>query len=240
MDRKTVIVTGASQGIGAAIAHAYLREGFNVVANSRHIAYSSELQKSDQLLLVQGDVSDPDTGGFLVNAAVERFGSVDVLVNNAGQFNPKPFTSYTAADDAALAAVNINGFLLVTRAVIRHMVENKVRGNVITITASLAQQPLLSIPSAVPALTKGGLEAATRSLAIEYAARGIRFNVIAPGIVDTPMHEGTPREFLESLSPMGTISSADDIASAAVFLAGAGNITGEVLHVDGGAHAGRW
>ena len=240
MHTKTAIVTGASQGIGVAITRAYLREGFNVVANSRHIAYSSELQKTDQLLLVQGDVSDPDTGDLLVNAALERFGSVDVLVNNAGQFNPKPFTSYTAADYAALAAVNINGFLLVTRAVIRHMIERKVRGNVITITASLAQQPLLSIPSAVPALTKGGLEAGTRSLAIEYDARGKLFNAIAPGIVDTSMHQGTPRKFRESLSPMGTISSADDIASAAVFLAEARNITGEVLHVDGGARAGRW
>lgn len=240
MIQKTVIVTGASQGIGAGITRAYLKEGFNVVANSRHIAYSSELPGSEQLVMMQGDISDPAVGEALVKVAIERFGSLDVLVNNAGQFIAKPFTSYTEAEDAALVAVNIRGFLQVTRAVVRHMVEQKVRGNVITVTASIAEQPLLSIPSVVPALTKGGLEAATRSLALEYAAHGIRFNAIAPGIVETPMHVGTPRELLESLSPMGTICSVEDIASAAVFLATARNITGEILHVDGGAHAGRW
>ncbi|HLI77554.1 MAG TPA: SDR family oxidoreductase [Acidobacteriaceae bacterium] len=237
--RKTAIVTGASQGIGAAITKLLLGSGYNVVATSRHITTANALPPSDRLALIEGDISHESTATEVVRTALQSFGSVDVLVNNAGIFISKPFTEYTRTDFGVLSSINAEGFLHTTQTVIREMLKQDRGGSVVTITASLAEQPLSSVPASYAMLFKGGLEAITRSLAIEYAPAHIRFNAVAPGIVDTPMHAQAPKDFLRSLSPMGTIADADEIASAVLFLCSAPSITGEVLRVDGGTHAGR-
>lgn len=239
MALSTAIVTGASQGIGSAITKQLLADGYNVVATARHATSSKNLAPSQQLTIVDGDISHVDTGERLVQTALERFGSIDVLVNNAGVFISKPFTEYTLNDYDKLATVNVEGFLHTTRCVVQQMLKQGRGGSVVTVTASLAQQPLAAVPASYAALFKGGLEAITRSLAIEYASAKIRFNAVAPGIVDTPMHTHAPKEFLRSLSPMGTIAEPAEIASAVLFLCTAPSITGEILRVDGGTHAGR-
>jgi NAD(P)-dependent dehydrogenase (short-subunit alcohol dehydrogenase family) len=175
-----------------------------------------------------------------VETAISRFGSIDAVVNNAGIFFAKPFTEFTAEDFEALSTVNLKGFLHVTQGSVKQMLTQKKGGSVVTITASQVVNPIAGLPASVPMITKGGLEAATRSLAIEYAKEHIRFNAVAPGIVDTPMHVNNPKDFLKTLSPMGTISSVNDIVDAIVYLTEARNVTGEVLHVDGGSHQGRW
>jgi NAD(P)-dependent dehydrogenase (short-subunit alcohol dehydrogenase family) len=237
---KTVIVTGASQGIGAGVVQAFLDRGYNVVANSRNITSSGAFRPSEKLALVDGNIGEAAVAAKVVDTAIAKFGSIDALVNNAGIFFGKPFTEYTAEDFKALSSVNLEGFLYVTQGSVRQMLAQKSGGSVTSITTSLVVNPIAGMTASVPMITKGGLEAVTRSLASEYAREHIRFNAVAPGIVDTPMHAKNPKDFLKTLSPMGTISSVSDIADAVVYLTEAGNITGEVVHVDGGSHQGRW
>ena len=238
--RKTVIVTGASQGIGAAVANLFIDRGYNVVANSRRITQKNELQRSDNLALVDGDIAHAATAEKIVATAVKRFGSVDALVNNAGIFFTKPFTDYTIDDFRALSATNLDGFIHVTQRAIKQMLAQNDGGSIVTITATIADHPLAPLTASVPMITKGGLNAISRSLAMEYAKQGIRVNAVAPGVVDTPLLAGAPKEFLQSLSPLGQIGASRDIAEAVLYLSEASQITGEVLHVDGGAHLGKW
>jgi NAD(P)-dependent dehydrogenase (short-subunit alcohol dehydrogenase family) len=237
---KTVIVTGASQGIGAAVARAFLDRGYNVVANSRSISKSGAFQASDQLALVDGNIGESAVAAKIVDTAITKFGSIDGLVNNAGIFFTKAFTEYTTEDFNALSSVNLEGFLYVTQGAVKQMLSQKSGGSVVTITTSLVVNPIGGVTASVPMITKGGLETVTLNLASEYAKEHIRFNAVAPGIVDTPMHATDPMDFLKTLSPMGVISDAKDIAEAVVYLTEARYVTGEVLHVDGGAHVGRW
>ncbi len=238
--RGTIIATGASQGIGAGVVQAFLERGYNVVANSRNIVNSGTFRVSDKLALVAGNIGDAGVAAKIVETAITRFGSIDALVNNAGIFIGRPFTEYTEEDWEALSTVNLNGFLYVTQGSVEQMLAQNRGGSVVSITASSVVNPIAGVPGSVPMITKGGVEAATRSLAIEYAKQHIRFNAVAPGIVDTPMHTNESKDFLKTLSPMSTISSVSDIADAVVYLTEARNVTGEVLHVDGGAHQGRW
>jgi NAD(P)-dependent dehydrogenase (short-subunit alcohol dehydrogenase family) len=238
--RKTAIVTGASQGIGAGIVKAFVERGYNVVANSRRVTQSTEIAPSDRVALVDGDIGDPAMAARVVETAQARFASIDVLVNNAGIFFTKAFTDYTAADFRSLVATNLEGFLYVTQRTIRQMLTQETRGSIVTITAALARNPIRGITAAAPMITKGGLETVTQHLAMEYAKDGIRVNAVAPGVVYTPMNRNTPRDLMESLSPMGRPSTVTDITDAVMFLTDAATVTGHVLHVDGGAHFGRW
>ena len=238
--QKTIIVTGASQGIGAGVAQAFLNRGYNVVANSRNIGKSGAFKASEQLELVDGNIGDSAVAAKVVETAITKFGSIDGVVNNAGIFFAKPFTEYTTEDFKNLSSVNLEGFLYVTQGAVKQMLAQKSGGSVVTITTSLVVNPIAGVTASVPMITKGGLEAVTRSLASEYAKEHIRFNAVAPGMVDTPMHANDPKDFLKSLSPLGTISSVEEIADATVYLTEAGNVTGEVLHVDGGSHTGKW
>jgi NAD(P)-dependent dehydrogenase (short-subunit alcohol dehydrogenase family) len=238
--RKTVVVTGASQGIGADIAHLFIERNYNVVANSRRISHTSKLPRSDHLALVDGDIGDSATAHQIVATAVDRFGSVDALVNNAGIFFPKPFTEYTPEDIGVLLATNVHGFIYTTQLVIKRMLAQKAGGSIVSITATIAEHPIAGFSASIPMITKGGINAISRSLAMEYAQQGIRVNVVAPGVVDTPLLKDVPREFLRSLSPIGQIPIAHDIATAVLYLTEANQVTGEVLHVDGGMHVGRW
>lgn len=238
--KGTVIVTGASQGIGAGLVQAFLERDYSVVANSRHITSSSPFRDSDQLALVDGNIGEMAVAAKVVDTAIARFGSINALVNNAGIFFPKHFTEFTAEDFETLSTVNLKGFLFVTQGSVKQMLKQKTGGSVVSITASQVVNPIAGVLASVPMITKGGVEAITRSLASEYAKEHIRFNAVAPGIVDTPMHVNSPKDFLKTLSPMGTISSVGDIVDAVIYLTEAHNVTGEVLHVDGGAHQGRW
>ena len=238
--QKTVIVTGASQGIGAAVVKAFLERGYNVVGTSRSATKSAELKASDKLVLADGDIGQEATAQKVVQAAIHKFGSIDAVVNNAGIFSAKPFTDYSAADFHALVSTNLEGYLYITQLAVKQMLAQKSGGSVVSITTSLVENPIYGVSASVPMITKGGLDAITRSLASEYAKEHIRFNAVAPGIVDTPLHKDNPKDFLKTLSPMGTISTSEDIASAVVYLTESRQITGEVLHVDGGAHNGRW
>jgi NAD(P)-dependent dehydrogenase (short-subunit alcohol dehydrogenase family) len=238
--QKTVIVTGASQGIGAAVVRAFLERGYNVVGTSRNATTSAELEASDKLALVDGDIGQETTAREAVNTAIQKFGTVDAIVNNAGIFLAKPFTDYSAADFSALVSTNLEGYIYITQFAVKQMLAQKSGGSVVGITSSLVENPIGGLPVSLPMITKGGLEAITRSLASEYSKEHIRFNAVAPGVVDTPLHKNNPKDFLKTLSPMGTISTAEDIASAVVYLTESHNITGEVLHVDGGAHNGKW
>jgi NAD(P)-dependent dehydrogenase (short-subunit alcohol dehydrogenase family) len=238
--QKTAIVTGASQGIGAAVVKAFLQRGYDVVGTSRNATKSAELTPSGELVLVDGDIGQAATARRVVDTAIERFGSIDVVVNNAGIFSAKPFTDYGIDELRALVSTNLEGFVHITQLAVRQMLAQKSGGSVVSITSSLVDNPIGGLPVSLPMITKGGLEAVTRSLASEYSKEHIRFNAVAPGVVDTPLHKDNPKDFLKTLSPMGTISAAEDIASAVVYLTEARHITGEVLHVDGGAHNGKW
>jgi NAD(P)-dependent dehydrogenase (short-subunit alcohol dehydrogenase family) len=238
--QKTVVVTGASQGIGAAIANLFLERGYNVVANSRNITRKTELQRSENLALVDGDIALATTAERIAATAVKRFGSLDALVNNAGIFFPKPFTEYTAEDFRALSSTNLDGFISMTQLAVKQMVAQKNGGSVVSITATIADHPLAAFTASVPMITKGGINAISRSLAMEYAKERIRVNTVAPGVVDTPLLKDAPKDFLRTLSPLGQISAARDIAEAVYYLTEASQVTGEVLHVDGGMHLGRW
>ncbi len=238
--QKTAIVTGASQGIGAGIVKAFVERGFNVVANSRKMTQSTEVAASNQVALLDGDIGEPATAANIVETAMARFGAIDVLVNNAGVFFTKPFTEYTAQDFKSIISTNIDGFLYVTQLSIKQMLAQKSGGNIVTITAALARNPIRGVAAAVPMLTKGGLETITQHLALEYAKDGIRVNAVAPGAVYTPLHTDTPKDVMEGLSPMGMPSTVKDIADAVMYLIDAVTVTGHILYVDGGAHFGRW
>ena len=238
--RKTVIVTGASQGIGAAVANLFLDRGYNVVANSRTISHKNELQRSEHLALVDGDIAQAATAEKLVDVALKRFGSIDALVNNAGIFFSKPFTDYTSEDFRALSSTNLDGFLHITKSVIKQLLAQNKGGSVVSITATIADHPLAALTASVPMITKGGINSISRSLAIEYAKQGIRVNAVAPGVVATPLLESVPEDFLRSLSPMGQVASSKDIAEGVFYLTEARQVTGEILHVDGGMHVGKW
>jgi NAD(P)-dependent dehydrogenase (short-subunit alcohol dehydrogenase family) len=238
--RKTAIVTGASQGIGAGIVHGFVARGFNVVATSRKVTQSTEVTASDHVALVDGHIGERATAATIVETALSRFQSIDALVNNAGIFFTKPFTDYTAEDFKSLVSTNVEGFLYVTQLAIKQMLAQKTGGSIVTITAALARNPIRGVTAAVPMITKGGLETVTRHLAMEYAKDGIRVNAVAPGVVDTPMHRDTPREVMEGLSPMGRPSTVRDITDAVLYLTDAATVTGQTLYVDGGAHFGRW
>ncbi len=236
-DKKTAIVTGASGGIGAGLVEGFLAKGYNVVATSRNA--SKSLSASPGLILVDGDIGKQETAASVVEAAIARFGTVDVLVNNAGIFRTKPFTEFTTEDFNALVSTNLLGFLYVTQLAVKQMLKQK-SGNVVTISATLVDQPFAGENASVSMITKGGLNAVTKSLAIEYAKAGIRFNAVAPGVVDTPLHENDSKDVMKTFQPMGKIVEVQDIFDAVFYLAEAGQVTGEIIHVDGGAHAGRW
>jgi NAD(P)-dependent dehydrogenase (short-subunit alcohol dehydrogenase family) len=236
-DKKTAIVTGASGGIGAGLVDAFLKEGYNVVATSFNTSRS--LTASPSLVLVDGDIGKQETAAKVVEAAINNFGTIDVLVNNAGIFRTKPFIDFTTEDFNALVSTNLLGFLYMTQFSVKQMLKQK-SGNVVSITAALADQPIAGENASVSMITKGGLNTVTRSLAIEYAKEGIRFNAVAPGVVDTPLHQGVPKESLTTSQPLKTITEVKDIVEAVLYLARAGQVTGEVIHVDGGSHAGRW
>jgi NAD(P)-dependent dehydrogenase (short-subunit alcohol dehydrogenase family) len=238
--RKTAIVTGASQGIGAGVANAFVERGFNVVATSRKVTKATEVGASDRVALVDGDIGEPATAVRVVETARTCFRSIDVLVNNAGTFLTKPFADYTADDFRSLVSTNLEGFHYVTQLAIEQMLAQKTGGSVVTITAALAHNPIRGVPAAVPMMTKGGLETATQHLAMEYAKDGIRVNAVAPGAVYTPLHRDAPKDVLERLSPMGRPSTVRDIADAVMYLTDAATVTGHTLYVDGGAHCGHW
>ena len=231
---KVAIITGASQGIGEALVAGYRKLGYAVVANSRSIAPSDD----PMVLAVPGDIGRPGVGRRVVDAALERFGRVDAIVNNAGIFISKSFTDYTDEDYDAITGVNLRGFFELTRAGIAAIEARGEGGHIVTISTSLVDQADSQVPSALASLTKGGLNAATKALAIEYATRGIRSNAVALGIIRTPMHDPSTHEFLDQLHPVGHMGDIDDVVDAVLYLENAKFVTGEILHVDGGQSAG--
>jgi NAD(P)-dependent dehydrogenase (short-subunit alcohol dehydrogenase family) len=236
-DKKTAIITGASGGIGSGLVEAFVKEGYNVVATSLNTRQS--LAASPSLVLVDGDIGKQETAAKVVEAAIQHFGTIDVLVNSAGIMRTKSFTDFTTEDFNALVAVNLLGFLYITQLAVKQMLKQK-SGNVVSITAALADQPVAGVNASVSMITKGGLNTVTRSLAIEYAKEGIRFNAVAPGVVDTPLQKGVPKESLTVRQPMTTVTEVKDIVDAVLYLSRASQVTGEIIHVDGGSHAGRW
>jgi len=233
VEQKVAVITGASQGIGAALVKAYRDRSYRVVATSRSIKPSND----DQVLAVPGDIADRNTAERAISEGVARFGRIDTLVNNAGIFIAKPFTQYTAADYAAILGVNLTGFFHITQLAIAEM-EKQGSGHVVQITTSLVDHAMAGIPSVLASLTKGGLAAATKSLAIEYAKSGIRVNAVALGVIKTPMHPVETHVQLATLHPVGRMGEIADIVDAILYLEEAGFVTGEILHVDGGQSAG--
>ena len=231
--KKVVVVTGASQGIGAAVVKAFRDLDYRVVATSRSIQPSTD----PDILTVAGDIADPATAERVIREGMARFGRIDTLLNNAGIFVAKPFTSYTHDDYAAALAVNLGGFFYISQLAIAEM-EKQGSGHVVNITTSLVDHAIEGVPSVLASLTKGGLNAATKSLAIEYAKRGIRVNAVSPGIIKSPMHGVETHEALGRLHPVGHMGEVSDIVQAIVYLDSAGFVTGEILHVDGGQSAG--
>jgi NAD(P)-dependent dehydrogenase (short-subunit alcohol dehydrogenase family) len=231
--QKVVVITGASQGIGAGLVDAYRKLGYAVVATSRGIAASED----PNVLTVQGDIADPATAERVIAAGLERFGRIDSLVNNAGIFVAKPFTEYTQEDYDAVTGVNLTGFFRITQLAIEQMLRQG-GGHVVQITTSLVDHAYSAVPSVLASLTKGGLQSATKSLAIEYAARGVRSNAVSLGIIKTPMHEEGFHETLAALHPTGRMGEIGDVVDAVVYLENAPFVTGEILHVDGGQSAG--
>jgi NAD(P)-dependent dehydrogenase (short-subunit alcohol dehydrogenase family) len=232
---KVAVITGASQGIGAGLVKGFLGRGYRVVANARSI----QPDASADVLAVAGDITDPAVAVRVIGGAVERFGRVDTLVNNAGVFVAKPFTDYTEADFAHVLAINLAGFFHVSQRAVRQMLAQG-GGHVVNVTTTLVGQPVKGVPSALASLTKGGLDAVTRSLAIEYADKGIRVNAVAPGIIKSPMHPPEAYASLAGLHPLGRMGEVQEVVEAVLYLESAAFVTGETLHVDGGAHAGRW
>ena len=231
--QKVVVVTGASQGIGAGIVSAFRARNCPVVATSRSIKPAADTD----VVTVQGDVGTPDTAEKVFKAALDRFGRVDTLVNNAGVFMAKPFTAYSHDDYALYLSTNVTGFFHMTQRALELM-SKQGHGHVVSITTSLVDQPMSAVPAALASLTKGALSAVTKALAIEYAKAGIRVNAVSPGIIKTPMHPPEAHSALGALHPMGRMGEVSDIVDAIVYLDGAGFVTGEVLHVDGGQAAG--
>lgn len=230
---RVAVITGASQGIGAGLVKAYLERSWRVVATSRSIGASD----APALLTVAGDIGDPETGPRVIAEALGRFGRVDTLVNNAGVFVAGAFTKYTAEQYRQVVSTNLNGFFFITQAAVEAM-EKQGGGHIVSITTTLVDHALSATPSVLASLTKGGIAAATRGLATEYARRGIRVNAVAPGIIETPMHAADTREELAALHPMGRMGEIADVVGAVLYLEDAPFVTGEILHVDGGQSAG--
>ncbi|MDF2995227.1 MAG: 3-oxoacyl-ACP reductase [Xanthobacteraceae bacterium] len=234
MDRKVAVITGASQGMGAALVAAYRNSGYRVVATARSVKPTDD----QDILAVPGDIADRKTAERAISEGMARFGRIDTLVNNAGIFIAKPFTDYTEADYNAIIAVNTSGFFHITQLAIAEM-EKRSSGHVVQITTTLAELANSKVPAALASLTKGGLNSATRALAIEYAGRGIRVNAVAPGIVKTPMHPVETHAALDRMHPLGHMGEISDVVQAVLYLESAPFVTGEILHVDGGQSAGR-
>ncbi|MCV9939280.1 SDR family oxidoreductase [Boseaceae bacterium BT-24-1] len=232
-ERKVAIVTGASQGIGAALVKGFRDRNYRVVATSRSITQGSD----PDILAVPGDIADPATAEAVVREAIARFGRVDTLVNNAGIFIAKPFTDYTAEDFQTKIATNLAGFFHITQQAVAAMLKQG-SGHVVSITTSLTDHAVAGVPTVLANLTKGGINSATKALAVEYATRGIRVNAVSPGIIKTPMHAPQTHEFLAGLHPVKRMGEVRDIVDAVLFLESAGFVTGEILHVDGGQSAG--
>jgi NAD(P)-dependent dehydrogenase (short-subunit alcohol dehydrogenase family) len=232
--KKTAIITGASGGIGKGLVEGFLRDGYNVVATSREA--DQKLSASSNLVLVDGDIGKEQTAADAVEAAIKNFGTIDVLVNNAGIFLNKPFLDFTDKDFNALVSVNLLGFFYITQRTVKEMLKQK-SGCVVSITAALADRPMAGVNGSVSMITKGGLNSATQNLAVEYAKDSIRFNAVAPGEVDTPMHQNNPSD---SAQPAGKRATVKDIVDAVLYLVKAGHVSGEILHVDGAALARRW
>jgi NAD(P)-dependent dehydrogenase (short-subunit alcohol dehydrogenase family) len=235
--KKTAIITGASGGIGSGLVRAFLAAGYNVVATALDV--NKAFEPAPNLILVEGDIGDKETAVQAVGAAIENFAAIDVLVTTAGIFITKRFTEFTDADISTLISINLLGFIFIAQLAVAEMLKQGA-GSVVSITAALADNPIAGVNASVPMITKGGLNAVIRSLAIEYAHKGIRFNAVAPGVVDTPMHANDPQDELRKLQPMGKFASVQDIVDAVLYVADAAQVTGEILHVDGGAHVGRW
>ena len=231
--QKVAVITGASQGIGAGLADAFHHNGYAVVGTSRSIQPSEE----SDFLTVQGDITEADTAERVMEQALGRFGRIDSLINNAGVFIDKPFTEYTSDDYAAVTAVNLDGFFHITQRAIRQMVTQG-GGHVVNLTTSLVDQPDSKSPSALTSLTKGGLAAVTRSLAIEYAPRGVRVNAVALGVIKTPAHDPASYEGIAALHPIGRVGEISDVVDGILYLERATFVTGEILHIDGGRAAG--
>ena len=238
-NQKLVIVTGASQGIGAGVAQSFLDRDYNVVANSRNITKANPFAASANVALVDGDIADPRTAAKIVDTAVSRFGRIDVLVNNAGIFIPKPFTEYTTDEFNTLVSTTLAGFLYVSQLAVKQMLRQK-SGSIVNVSTTLVDQPIAGVGASVQIMVKGALNAVTRALAIEYAKEGIRVNTVALGVINTPMHKPETHDFLKSLHPVGRIGEIKEVVDAILFLTDATFTTGEILHIDGGAHAGRW
>jgi NAD(P)-dependent dehydrogenase (short-subunit alcohol dehydrogenase family) len=232
-EQKVAIITGASQGIGEALVKGYRDRNFRVVASSRSIKPSSD----PDILTVAGDIADPNTAQRIVSQALDRFGRIDTLVNNAGLFMAKPFTDYTDEDYARMLGTNLSGFFHITQRAAKEMLKRG-SGHIVQITTTLVDHANSSVPSVLASLTKGGLSAATKSLAIEYARKGIRVNAVSPGVIKTPMHAPETHEFLAKMHPVGRMGEIRDIVDAVLYLEGAAFVTGEILHVDGGQSAG--
>lgn len=232
--RKVAVITGASQGIGAALVAAYQDLGYAVVANSRSIESAS----TDTFQTVAGDIGDATVARRVIATAVERFGRVDALVNNAGIFVAKPFTDYTVEDYESIKSTNLDGFFHVTQAALAQLLDQEEGGHVVSVTTTLVESASAAVPSVLASLSKGGVAAATKSLAIEYASRGIRVNAVSPGIIKTPMHAPETHDFLTALHPMGTLGEVDDVTRGVLYLEQSPFVTGEFLHIDGGQSAG--
>ncbi|KKA08728.1 3-oxoacyl-ACP reductase [Pseudomonas ogarae] len=240
---KTVIITGASSGIGLGLVKAFLDRGYNVVGNARSPsgldAAAAELGHPAGFIGVAGDIADPATSTALISQAVAAFGAVDGLVNNAGFFLPKPFVEYSPQDLNALLDTNLKGLVYASQAAAAHMIGRQ-QGFIINISAAVALQPNIQVPAALPVLIKGGVNQMTRALALELSPHNIKVNAVAPGIIDTPMHDPAHREFLDNLAPAGRVGTIEEIAEAVLYLAGADFTTGAILPVDGGMSTGKW
>jgi len=232
-EKKVVVITGASHGIGEALVDGYRARNYRVVASSRSIKASSD----PDILAVAGDITDPKTADCIATQTIKHFGRIDTLVNNAGIFVAKPFTDYTDEDYVNVLGIHLNGFFHVSRRIVKEMLKRG-SGHIVQITTSLVDHANSSVPAVLASLTKGGLNAATRSLAIEYATKGIRVNAVSPGVIKTPMHPPETHEFLASLHQVGRMGEIRDIVDAVMYLEGAAFVTGEILHVDGGQSAG--
>jgi len=238
--RLVAIVTGASSGMGLGITRALLERGYRVVANSRTISQSRELKPSADLVLVDGDIGKKETAVKVVDAALKHFDRIDLLVNNAGIYMPKPFTEYTPEDFETMIGTNVAGYFFVTQQVVAQMRKQK-SGHIVSISAIVAEQPLAGAPISLPVITKSTLPAFSRALAMEFVADGIRANTISPGAVDTPMHANDDHEVLKKLSPAGRLIQISEIVDAVLYLESAPMVNGENIRVDGGAHAGaKW
>ena len=239
-DHRTAIVTGASSGIGLGVALALLEQGYRVAANSRAISKSKDLKASENLVLVDGDISKKDTAMKLADAAMSHFGRINLLVNSAGIYIPKPFTEYTPADFELMIGTNVAGYFFITQQVVAQMLKQK-SGHIVSISTVLTDQPLAGAPISLPVLTKSTIPAFSRALAMEYVADGIRANTISPGVVDTPMHANDDHEVLRHLHPIPRLVQISEIVDALLYLESAPMVNGENLRIDGGAHAGaKW